>query len=167
MKDPLFVEESRPSFQKRREWFDAFYERFNVGLRYAPEYGVRFTCPCCGYPTLCQRRGYEICRLCWWEDDGQDDPYADEVWGGPNHDYSLTEARHNFDCFLVMYRPDNDPRASAPDSDTAIASKREIIRAFDSMIGADEPTRLYLWTAVDTHRLALYQELSRGRHSHE
>jgi len=48
--------------------------------------------------------GFEICILCNWEDDGQDDPYADEVWGGPNGDYSLTEARKNFKENLIMYR---------------------------------------------------------------
>ncbi|MFD2115605.1 CPCC family cysteine-rich protein [Paenibacillus yanchengensis] len=53
----------------------------------------RHNCPCCGYPTLEERRNWEICSLCNWEDDGQDDPHADQVWGGPNQDYSLTEAR--------------------------------------------------------------------------
>lgn len=56
----------------------------------------RFKCPCCGYPTLDERAAYDICVLCNWEDDGQDDPNADEVWGGPNAGYSLTEARKNF-----------------------------------------------------------------------
>lgn len=38
---------------------------------------------------------YEICRICFWEDDGQDDPDADENMGGPNH-ISLTQGRFNF-----------------------------------------------------------------------
>ena len=54
-----------------------------------------FACPCCGYATLGEEGGYEICVLCFWEDDGQDDPKADENWGGPNS-VSLTEARINF-----------------------------------------------------------------------
>jgi hypothetical protein len=33
--------------------------------------------------------------VCWWEDDGQDSPEADEVWGGPNEEVSLTQARVN------------------------------------------------------------------------
>lgn len=49
----------------------------------------REKCPCCGFPTLEELRGYEICELCDWEDDGQDDPYANQVLGGPNGDYSL------------------------------------------------------------------------------
>lgn len=38
---------------------------------------------------------YEICELCFWEDDGQDDIDAHECLGGPNH-VSLNEARKNF-----------------------------------------------------------------------
>ncbi|WP_081327515.1 MULTISPECIES: CPCC family cysteine-rich protein [Paenibacillus] len=34
----------------------------------------RFNCPCYGYPTLEERRGWEICCLCDWEDDGQERP---------------------------------------------------------------------------------------------
>lgn len=40
-----------------------------------------------------------VCHVCFWEDDGQDDPSADEVWGGPNGDLSLTQARANFTKF--------------------------------------------------------------------
>lgn len=65
---------------------------------------MRYACPCCGFLTLTERGGYEICGICDWEDDGQDDPRADEVWGGPNGDYSLAEARSNFKACLTMYR---------------------------------------------------------------
>ncbi|MGE7903445.1 CPCC family cysteine-rich protein [Peribacillus sp. NPDC094092] len=44
----------------------------------------RVKCSCCGFPTLDERRSYEICELCDWEEDGQEDLYTDEVWGGPN-----------------------------------------------------------------------------------
>jgi hypothetical protein len=37
-----------------------------------------------------------MCEVCWWEDDGQDDETADEVWGGPNSDLSLSQGRYNF-----------------------------------------------------------------------
>lgn len=67
------------------------------------EYGE--ICPCCGFQSLTERGNYEICPLCKWEDDGQDDPHADEVWGGPNDDYSLSEARKNFKSNASMYRP--------------------------------------------------------------
>lgn len=53
-------------------------------------------CPCCGYRTLPERGAYEICPVCFWEDDGQCDDNADIVMGGPNKDLSLTAARANF-----------------------------------------------------------------------
>lgn len=27
------------------------------------------TCPCCGYRTLPDRGAYDLCPVCWWEDD--------------------------------------------------------------------------------------------------
>jgi hypothetical protein len=64
-----------------------------------PPEGDPYPCPCCGYVTL-ERRGYhEICAVCFWKDDGQDDPDADDVRGGPNRSLSLTRARHNFRRF--------------------------------------------------------------------
>ncbi|MFD7947021.1 CPCC family cysteine-rich protein [Streptomyces sp. NPDC059744] len=55
-----------------------------------------YSCPCCGFVTLDERGSYEICPVCFWEDDGQDDQDADRVRGGPNGRLSLTEARRNF-----------------------------------------------------------------------
>ena len=50
------------------------------------ESAVTYLCPCCHFRTLQGRGGFEICSICFWEDDGQDDESADEVWGGPNGD---------------------------------------------------------------------------------
>ncbi|MET0191869.1 MAG: CPCC family cysteine-rich protein [Hyphomicrobiaceae bacterium] len=66
----------------------------------------KFCCPCCGYPTLNSWSGFEICRVCWWEDDGTSDKGADRSAGGPNGSYSLTEARANFEDHGDMYRYD-------------------------------------------------------------
>ncbi|MEU2155428.1 CPCC family cysteine-rich protein [Streptomyces sp. NPDC019396] len=41
-------------------------------------------------------RGFEICHVCFWEDDGQDEHDADEVRGGPNGSLSLSKARETF-----------------------------------------------------------------------
>ena len=38
----------------------------------------------------------EICPVCFWHDDGQDEHDADEVRGGPNYGLSLSQARQNF-----------------------------------------------------------------------
>jgi Cysteine-rich CPCC len=56
------------------------------------------SCPCCGFWALTERNAFEICPVCFWEDDGQDDWDADDTKGGPNSS-SLTEARRNFRAF--------------------------------------------------------------------
>lgn len=71
-------------FRVRRNLFDNFITESRLSL---------YTCPGCGYPTLGERGGYEICSVCDWEDDGQDDAEADEVRGGPNHELTLTQNR--------------------------------------------------------------------------
>jgi hypothetical protein len=58
--------------------------------------GSLYACPCCGHRTLEQRGADEICHDCYWQDEGQDDPVADEVWGRSNGNLSLTQARDNF-----------------------------------------------------------------------
>ena len=56
--------------------------------------GVR--CLCCGYKTLSTPGAFELCQVCWWQDDGQDDSDADVVRGTVNGMLSLSEARRNF-----------------------------------------------------------------------
>ena len=53
-----------------------------------------FSCPCCGRKTLEARGHYDICPVCWWEDDGTDNENADNH-SGPNH-LTLAEGRMNF-----------------------------------------------------------------------
>ena len=45
--------------------------------------------------TLSERSLWEICNVCWWEDDGQDDADADVVRDGSNW-LSLAQARANY-----------------------------------------------------------------------
>jgi hypothetical protein len=61
-----------------------------------PDEPAKFACPCCGYLTLDSRGDFDICDVCFWEDDGQDDHDADQVRGGPNGRLSLTQARNDF-----------------------------------------------------------------------
>lgn len=58
--------------------------------------GRRYACPCCGYLTLTEPASgsYDICSVCFWEDDGvqlRDPDYA----GGANR-VSLNEGRESF-----------------------------------------------------------------------
>jgi hypothetical protein len=69
----------------------------------------KYKCPCCRHFTILEQGSFEICSVCGWEDDGQGDNTADEVWGGPNGDYSLSEARENFKKYGTMLRK-SDPK---------------------------------------------------------
>jgi hypothetical protein len=79
---------------RRAAWFHAYTAWFDAQ---PPDLPLR--CPCCGFKTLDERGGFEICQVCYWEDDGQDDYDADVVRGGPNGSLSLTGARANYRQF--------------------------------------------------------------------
>ncbi|MEF7563625.1 MULTISPECIES: CPCC family cysteine-rich protein [Bacillus] len=51
------------------------------------------TCPCCGYKTLDSEGDYDICEICYWEDD----PFQkeNELETGANK-VTLIEAQKNF-----------------------------------------------------------------------
>ncbi len=74
------------------EWLKWYMEQV-VKNKTWPKYQEKYLCPCCYMPTLDERAGFDICTICFWEDDGQDTDDAEIIRGGPNHDYSLKEAR--------------------------------------------------------------------------
>lgn len=93
----------------------------------------RFICPCCGYPTLDEKASYDICILCNWEDDGQNDLDADLIKGGPNGHYSLTEARQNFKKYLIMYSPDREKRITSGDTKEEVEVKKRLINVYEGI----------------------------------
>ncbi len=61
----------------------------------------KYQCPCCGNYTLDERGKYEICPVCFWEDDNAKKVYgqpAPERPEGPNH-VQLSQARENYQRF--------------------------------------------------------------------
>jgi hypothetical protein len=78
------------------------------------------TCPCCGYKTLNDNSIYEICPICFWEDDMVqfDNP---DYEGGANAT-SLRQAQKNYvvigacdkDCLDCVRKPnekdEKDPK---------------------------------------------------------
>ena len=88
----------------------------------------RRNCLCCGFPTLTRADTYWWCHLCGWENDGQDDPHADEEWGGPN-DVSLTEGRRNFEKYRDMYAPGQGNQLVG-DTEFDIRTKNLLVDAF-------------------------------------
>lgn len=87
---------SEAELARRIRWFERYSDTVSNNSIHRPERDEPYACPCCGYLTLDSRGNYEICAVCFWEDDGQDEHDADVVRGGPNGALSLTQARRNF-----------------------------------------------------------------------
>ena len=82
-----------------RLWFDWYTEQQKNNSIRLPAEGGPYHSPCCSCRTLDERGGSDICPVCFWEDDGQDDQDAAVVRGGPNGSLSLQQARLNYLSF--------------------------------------------------------------------
>jgi hypothetical protein len=83
-----------------------------------------YACPCCRNITLPERGGYDICVVCGWEDDGQDDHDADVVRGGPNGSHSLTAYRQWFAEYVAEQFRQGTERDVEPDEQPFEARSR-------------------------------------------
>lgn len=54
----------------------------------------KYTCPCCGYKTLDDEHEYDICPICFWEDDFIQ--FEDVDCEGGANPVSLRKAQINF-----------------------------------------------------------------------
>ena len=76
-------------------FFD-YIDTLSNSVHAEPQEGVKYRCPCCGYKTLEERGGFDICPVCFWEDDGQDEVDAETRRPfSPNH-MSLAQGRENY-----------------------------------------------------------------------
>ena len=57
---------------------------------------TRYPCPCCGFLTLTEPPPgtFDICPVCFWEDDNVQ--FADPDFAGGANTMSLSEARRNY-----------------------------------------------------------------------
>ncbi|WP_035745032.1 CPCC family cysteine-rich protein [Flavobacterium suncheonense] len=94
---------------ERREYFNNLFPKIK-GCNYRKDIDFELpnSCPACGYFTLDERCSWEICLLCFWEDDGQDNFDADKIFGGPNGDYSLTKYRIEFFDEFESFKSENE-----------------------------------------------------------
>lgn len=104
---------------------------------------MRENCPCCGYPTLKKRSYDEICMLCDWEDGGYNELNPEKIDGGPNGEYSLEEARRNFEVHLIMYR--KKPKNMSP---ALMEKKRMLMEAYKSLDENNEETETIKWDKI-------------------
>jgi hypothetical protein len=52
------------------------------------------TCPCCGYKTIEEKHLYDICPICFWEDDIVQ--FEDPDFEGGANEVSLRQAQKNY-----------------------------------------------------------------------
>lgn len=84
------------NFNQRREFFQINFE-MKIGIQridVKSEDILKNSCPTCGYLTLDERSAYDICSICFWEDDGIDD-FEMNKNSGPNN-MTLKEGREIF-----------------------------------------------------------------------
>lgn len=62
----------------------------------------KYTCPCCGYKTLHSKHDYDICPICFWEDDSIQ--FDDIDCAGGANDISLRQAQKNYIKFGACQR---------------------------------------------------------------
>lgn len=77
----------------------------------------KYTCPCCGYKTLDSEHDYDICPICFWEDDSYqyENPHYK---GGTNNEISLYDAQINYKRFGTCdYRCINSVRKPSMDDE--------------------------------------------------
>lgn len=62
---------------------------------------MKYTCPCCGYQTLNEEPPgtYDICGICFWEDDSVQ--FSDPDYEGGANTVSLRQAQQNYARFGV------------------------------------------------------------------
>lgn len=112
----MAVENRRSSeLNKLRNFFHLHFPMIRIArqrIDINSEEALKNSCPACGYLTLPERDGFDICPICFWEDDGLDDSEASES-SGPNHT-TLTEYRVLVQDTLERLRsndfPENDIR---------------------------------------------------------
>jgi len=83
---------------------------------------MNFPCPCCGYKTFSAQadNSFQLCPVCFWEDDGIQLSYTD--YNGGANKVSLYEAQKNYRLFgacekeMIQYvRPPQENEEREPD----------------------------------------------------
>ncbi len=103
----------------------------------------KFQCPCCGCLTLDERFGYEICPVCFWEDDCKKDRSLDiNSPSAANHDLTIARARENLRkfgaCSEDMAKNTRLPEESEiTDEYRRIMAEKTALRSWQESLAAD------------------------------
>lgn len=78
---------------------------------------MKYKCPCCGYYTFEERESYDICPVCFWEDDPVQ--LNNPTFEGGANEVSLLQAQKNFKEFGAC-QPGVVSRVRSPKKDELI-----------------------------------------------
>lgn len=137
-------------FAERRKLFEAYLRSTDAWVVKLRPRELKSTCPCCAFPTLGERGENDICPLCKWQDD------IDEEKSGANGDYTIQEARENFEQFLIMYRA-SEQDIHTPHS-RLVPAKRALIAVYMAILDANLKAHQVksLWRAVESLHDAIH-----------
>lgn len=138
--------------RQRRKFYDEYLSNKTFQL---------FTCPGCGFPTLTSREEYDICNVCNWEDEQENEEQADEVLGSPNYDLSLNRNRINIERALQdIVKKQTGAVITDPDTVITILNNHKIrMLSFDSKISYDTDINDPIGTIRKELRVMVLQDL--------
>lgn len=133
----------------------------------------RYKCPCCGYYTLCSKGLYDICPVCFWEDEDIENP---NEYNECNR-VSLNQARKNYlkfgSCEKNMKKYVRKPRAYEKlekyQKLTLTKFKNEFIRIYANDVPVDKLKKyvlssgnyiwhLFSWELIESNKYLIGQE---------
>ncbi|MDF4251839.1 CPCC family cysteine-rich protein [Streptomyces sp. WMMB303] len=109
-----------------------------------------FPCPCCGHQMFAELGGYEICSVCFWEDDLVQMRWPSMGWGA--NAVSLIQAQQNHqrfgameERFRNMVRPPKDDEPLDPGWRPIDLTRDSFEEPGSSASWPDDQTALYWW----------------------
>ncbi len=84
-------------------------------------------CACCGYQTIEEKGCFEICPICYWEDDAVQE--ADPWFSGGANKPSLHQAQLNFKMFGAMEERFQKKVREVNSQDLKCSTWRELVEA--------------------------------------
>lgn len=117
---------------------------------------ARYPCPVCVCPTLNDRGGYSICRVCFWEDAGGAD--LDRPVGA-NHGYTRRRAIRNVASNGTMYDADDRLRPRLLDRITVTVARNGVLHSRAALLASTDTEGFHRAAGVLEQRVQDYDRI--------